>query len=80
MRNKRLQWIHNYHLTHQNHKWQGRNVLLFGSEGFGLRHQTLKHSDFQFKISINKNVESLNISNSVAIVCHHINHILKKNA
>jgi 23S rRNA (guanosine2251-2'-O)-methyltransferase len=60
------------------HKWEGRNVLLFGSEGFGLRHQTLKHSDFQFKISINKNVESLNISNTVAIVCHHINHILKK--
>ena len=60
------------------HKWTGRNVLLFGSEGFGLRRQTLKHSDFQFKISISKNIESLNISNSVAIVCHHINHILKK--
>ena len=61
------------------HKWKGRNVLLFGSEGFGLKHQTLKHSDFRFKVSISKNVESLNISNTVAIVCHHINHILKKN-
>ncbi len=61
------------------HKWEGRNVLLFGSEGFGLKHQTLKHSDFQFKVSISKNVESLNISNTVAIVCHHINHILRKN-
>ena len=60
------------------HKWGGRNVLLFGSEGFGLRHQTLKHSDFRFKISINKNVESLNISNTVAIVCHYISHVLKK--
>ena len=60
------------------HKWEGRNVLLFGSEGFGLRHQTLKHSDFQFKVTINKNVESLNISNTVSIVCHHINHVLKK--
>ena len=60
------------------HKWEGRNVLLFGSEGFGLRLQTLKHSDFQFKISISKNVESLNISNTVAIVCHHINHVLRK--
>ena len=59
------------------HKWEGRNVLLFGSEGFGLKHQTLKHSDFQFKISINKNVESLNISNTVAVVCHYINHKLK---
>jgi len=60
------------------HKWEGRNVLLFGSEGFGLRSQTLKHSDFQFKVSISKNVESLNISNTAAIVCHHINHVLKK--
>ena len=60
------------------HKWPGRNVLLFGSQGFGLKHQTLKHSDFRFKVSISKNVESLNISNTVAIVCHHINHILKK--
>ena len=60
------------------HKWTGRNVLLFGSEGFGLRHQTLKHSDFQFRVSISKNVESLNISNTVAIVCHHINHVLKR--
>ncbi len=59
-------------------KWQGRNVLLFGSEGFGLKHQTLKHSDFQFKIDINKNIESLNISNSVAIVCHHVSYSLKK--
>jgi 23S rRNA (guanosine2251-2'-O)-methyltransferase len=60
------------------HKWEGKNVLLFGSEGFGLKHQTLKHSDFKFKVNINKNVESLNISNTVAIVCHHINHILMK--
>ena len=36
------------------------------------------NSDFQFRVDINKNVESLNISNTVAIVCHHINHILKK--
>ena len=59
-------------------KWNGRNVLLFGSEGFGLKHQTLKHSDFKFRVDISQNVESLNISNTVAIVCHHINHILKK--
>ena len=59
------------------HAWEGKNVLLFGSEGFGLKHQTLKHSDFQFKVSINKNVESLNISNTVSIVCHFINHKLK---
>jgi len=58
-------------------KWTGRNILLFGSEGFGLKHNTLKNSDFQFKIDIN-NIESLNISNSVAIVCHYINNYIKK--
>jgi 23S rRNA (guanosine2251-2'-O)-methyltransferase len=52
------------------HKWTGRNVLLFGSEGFGLKNQTLKNADFRFRIKINKNIESLNISNSVAIVTH----------
>ena len=59
------------------HKWTGRNVLLFGSEGFGLKHKTLEHSDFVFRIDINKKVESLNISNSVSVVCHHIDYYLK---
>ena len=62
-------------------KWDGKNVLLFGSEGFGLNKNTVANSDFIFKISINKQMESLNIANSVAIVCHHINKIIanKKN-
>jgi 23S rRNA (guanosine2251-2'-O)-methyltransferase len=59
------------------HKWEGRNVLLFGSEGFGLKNNTLKNSDFHFKININKKIESLNISNSVSIVCHYINSYLE---
>jgi len=54
------------------HDWQGNNVLLFGSEGYGLKYQTLKNSDFLLKIQINKKVESLNISNSAAIVFHYI--------
>jgi 23S rRNA (guanosine2251-2'-O)-methyltransferase len=61
------------------HDWNGKNALIFGSEGFGLKHQTLKNSDYQFKININKNIESLNISNTVSIVCHHINLNNKKN-
>ena len=61
------------------HKWLGKNVLLFGSEGFGLKNKTLEHSDFIFNININKKVESLNISNSVSIVCHYIDFYLKKN-
>ena len=62
-------------------KWSGRNILLFGSEGFGLNKNTVANSDFLFKIEISKQMESLNIANSVAIVCHHINKALndKKN-
>ena len=60
------------------HDWNGNNVLLFGSEGYGLKYQTLKNSDFLLKIDINKKIESLNISNSAAIVFHHLN-FLKKN-
>ena len=60
------------------HDWEGFNVLLFGSEGYGLKYQTTKNSDFLLKIDINKRVESLNISNSAAVVFHYINN-LKKN-
>ncbi len=57
--------------------WKGKNVLLFGSEGFGLKSKTLNHSDFRYKVKINKNIESLNISNTVSVVCHHIYHSIK---
>ena len=52
--------------------WKGKNVLLFGSEGFGLKSKTLMNSDFKFKVEMDKNIESLNISNTVSVVCHHI--------
>jgi 23S rRNA (guanosine2251-2'-O)-methyltransferase len=60
------------------HDWNGYNVLLFGSEGYGLKYQTTKNSDFLLKININKNIESLNISNSAAVVFHYINNLIKK--
>ena len=60
------------------HNWKGKNILLFGSEGYGLNHQTKKNSDFIFRININKDVESLNISNSAAVVFHYISNSLKK--
>jgi len=60
------------------HDWRGNNVLLFGSEGYGLKYQTVKNCDFLLKIKINKKIESLNISNSASIIFHHIN-ILKEN-
>ena len=59
-------------------KWEGNSILLFGSEGFGMRKHTKKYADFLVRIDINKNIESLNISNSAAIVFHHLNY-LKKN-
>ena len=55
------------------HDWNGNNVLLFGSEGYGLNYQTKKNSDFLFKININSKVESLNIANSASVVFHYIN-------
>ena len=60
------------------HDWNGNNVLLFGSEGYGLKYQTLKNSDFLLKININKKIESLNISNSAAVVFHFINNLKKR--
>jgi len=60
------------------HDWEGKNVLLFGSEGYGLKYQTIKNSDFLLKICINEKIESLNISNSAAVVFHYINN-LKRN-
>jgi len=59
-------------------KWDGNNILLFGSEGFGMRKHTGKYADFFVKININKEIESLNISNSAAIVFHHLSFIKKK--
>ena len=58
-------------------KWEGNNILLFGSEGFGMRQHTTKYADFFVKININKDIESLNISNSASIVFHHISYTKK---
>ena len=58
-------------------KWKGNNILLFGSEGFGIRQHTSKYTDFFVKIEINKKIESLNISNTASIVFHHLQY--KKN-
>ena len=53
-------------------EWKGNNILLFGSEGFGIKKHTEKYADFLVKIEINQKIESLNISNSAAIAFHHI--------
>ena len=59
-------------------EWQGNNILLFGSEGSGMHKHTSKYADFLVKIEINKKIESLNISNSAAIVFHHLSYLKKR--
>ena len=59
-------------------EWKGNNVLVFGSEGFGMHQHTSKYADFLVKIEISDNIESLNISNSAAIVFHHLKFLKKK--
>ena len=54
--------------------WKGNNVLLFGSEGSGMHKHTSKYADFLVKININEKIESLNISNSAAIVFHYLSY------
>tara|TARA_B100001559_G_C16342070_1_gene548500 strand:+ start:89 stop:835 length:747 start_codon:yes stop_codon:yes gene_type:complete len=59
-------------------EWKGNNILLFGSEGSGMHQHTSKYADFLVRIDIDKKIESLNISNSAAIVFHHLSFIKKR--
>ena len=53
-------------------EWKGNVVLLFGSEGLGIKKHTEKYTDFLVKIKINEKIDSLNVSNTAAIVFHYI--------
>ena len=59
-------------------EWKGNKILLFGSEGLGMHKHTSKYADFLVRIDIDKKVDSLNISNSAAIVFHHLSYLKKK--
>jgi 23S rRNA (guanosine2251-2'-O)-methyltransferase len=54
-------------------EWKGNVVILFGSEGYGIKKHTKKYADFLVKIKINDQIESLNVSNSASIAFHYIN-------
>jgi 23S rRNA (guanosine2251-2'-O)-methyltransferase len=66
----------NYFLTgldsHSNYffdnktKFYSKNIFVFGSEEFGMRNLTKKMCDQLIKIRISQEVESMNVSNSVA--------------
>mgnify|MGYP001490270801 CR=1 FL=1 len=70
-------WIYGFNISGDKYltdvKWEGSNVLVFGSEGYGIKKHTEKYLDFSVKIKINNKIESLNLSNSASIVFHHIN-------
>ena len=53
-----------------------KHVLIFGSEGEGIRQITKKNCDFLFRIPISKKIDSLNVSNacSIALYEHYKNH------
>merc|ERR1711991_370370 len=74
-------WVSAFDISAQKdftkHNWKGKNILLFGSEGFGIKAKTLENSDFRFRVNMNNNIESLNISNTVSVVCHHIFQTIK---
>ena len=69
-------WVSAFDISAQKdftkHNWDGKNILLFGSEGYGIKAKTLENADFKFKVNMNNSIESLNISNTVSVVCHHI--------
>ena len=48
----------------------GRNALVLGAEGDGIRHNVLEHCDQTAKLPISKAMESLNVSNAAAIALY----------
>ena len=48
-------------------KWSKQNAFVFGSEGEGLRRLVKENCDHIIKIDINKEIESLNVSNAVSV-------------
>ena len=77
-------WVYGFDSTGKKNfievDWKGNNILLFGSEGYGISKHTLTYTDYLVKIKINDKIESLNISNSGAIVFHHIDYFRTKNS
>ncbi len=70
-------WIYGFSSASENdftkYDWKGNNVLLFGSEGYGLKEKTSKYVDYPVRIKINGKIESLNIANSASVVFFHVN-------
>jgi 23S rRNA (guanosine2251-2'-O)-methyltransferase len=63
----------------EDQKWSNQNVFVFGSEGEGLRRLVKENCDHLIKIQINKEIESLNVSNAVSITLGIFRLLQKKN-
>ena len=50
-----------------------KSAFIFGSESDGMRHLTKNSCDETLKIEINNNLESLNVSNSAAVLFFYLN-------
>jgi 23S rRNA (guanosine2251-2'-O)-methyltransferase len=48
----------------------GRNALILGAEGDGIRHNVMEHCDQIAKLPISEAMESLNVSNAAAIALY----------
>ena len=56
-----------------NYKINTKNIIIFGSESVGIRKIVRDNCDVLRKIPISKNIESLNVSNAVAVVASILN-------
>jgi 23S rRNA (guanosine2251-2'-O)-methyltransferase len=63
----------------EDQKWSNKNVFVFGSEGDGLRRLVKENCDHLIKIQINKEIESLNVSNAVSVTLGIFRLLQKKN-
>ena len=46
--------------------------IMFGPEASGLSNEEISYSNYIFKIPVNKNFESINLSHSVILICYEI--------
>jgi len=46
--------------------------IMFGPEASGLSNEDIAYSNYIFKIPVNKNFESINLSHSVILICYEI--------
>ena len=53
--------------------------IMFGPEASGLSNDDISYSNYIFKIPVNKNFESINLSHSIVIVCYEIFKSLRPN-